>query len=62
MMTHEVESQKRKVDRIVLTMRRFLQQRARDYCSWRNEKLPSKQRKIMQSIIKQAKKINEETL
>lgn len=62
MMTNKIKSQKRKVDNIVATMKRFIDQRAKDYCSWMNDQLPCKQRKIMQSIIKQAKKINEQEL
>jgi hypothetical protein len=59
--THD-KSQNIKIDRLMKTMHNFFEQRKKDHCGWYNGRLKSKQRKYMQSIIKQAKKINEETL
>lgn len=56
------KSQNIKIDRLMKTMHNFFEQRNKDNCGWYNRRLMPKQRKYMASIIKQAKKLNEETL
>jgi hypothetical protein len=46
-------------ERLVQTMRRFLAQREKDGVTRINGRLPTKQRKFMDSILKQAKAISQ---
>jgi hypothetical protein len=51
-----------KIERLTNTMRSFFKKRRDDGVAWRNERLPPNQRKAMISLIKQAKKIDENSL
>ena len=57
-----MKHERAKIDRLTQTMRSFFVKREKDGKSWLNERLPTNQRKAMISIIKQAKKIDENSL
>jgi len=60
-MKHD-KSQNVKIRKLISSMLRFQYLQNMEFGSWYNERLLAKQRKIMKSIIEQAKNINEETL
>lgn len=53
---------KSKIDRLTKTMKSFFDKRKEENFMWCNEGLPVKQRKVMISLIKQAKRIDEDSL
>jgi hypothetical protein len=57
-----MQSEKAKIDRLTKTLRSFFDTRSKERMSWLNDRLAPKQRKVMISIIQQAKKIDENSL
>jgi len=57
-----MQSEKAKIDRLTKTLQSFFDTRSKERMSWLNDRLPPKQRKVMISIIQQAKKIDENSL
>jgi hypothetical protein len=51
-----------KIERLTKTMNGFFRKRQEENCAWMNGRLPAKQREAMISLIKQAKKIDENSL
>lgn len=55
-------SERAKIDRLTKTMALFFEKRRENRMVWFNGRLPISQRKVMVSLIKQAKKIDETAL
>jgi len=51
-----------KIDRLKKTLRSFTDAGVKEGCSFINDRMPTKQRRLMISLIKQAKKIDENQL
>jgi len=59
---YELKHEYAKIERLTKTMRGFFEKRDKDGVSWRNDRLPPNQRRTMISLIRQAKKIDENSL